>query len=155
MTHELRDPDHNEPTSAWADAPATLADFLRRHPTPTAQVQLVEDDSAEATMITVPSEALKMFIEILDHLKDGIGVSIVPANSELTTQQAADLLGVSRPYLIGRVLTPAGPLPFRTVGRHRRIRFSDLDSYRREDELRRKAAADAVSQLGIDAGLDD
>lgn len=155
MTHELRDRDHAAPAPPTDDAPATLADFLRRHPTPTARVQLVEDDSAEPTTITVPSEALKMFIEILDHLKDGIGVSIVPANSELTTQQAADLLGVSRPYLINKVLTPAGPLSFRTVGRHRRIRFSDLDSYRREDELRRKAAADTVSKLGIDAGLDD
>ncbi len=155
MTHELRDRDYNTPTSITDDAPATLADYLRRHPTPTARVQLVEDDSTEPTTITVPSEALKMFIEILDHLKDGIEVSIVPANSELTTQQAADLLGVSRPYLINKVLTPAGPLSFRTVGRHRRIRFSDLDSYRREDELRRKAAADTVSKLGIDAGLDD
>ena len=155
MTHELRDRDHAAPAPPTDDAPAALADFLRRHPTPTARVQLVEDDSAEPTTITVPSEALKMFIEILDHLKDGIGVSIVPANSELTTQQAADLLGVSRPYLINKVLTPAGPLSFRTVGRHRRIRFSDLDSYRREDELRRKAAADTVSKLGIDAGLDD
>lgn len=155
MTHELRDRDHAAPAPPTDDAPATLADFLRRHPTPTARVHLVEDDSAEPTTITVPSEALKMFIEILDHLKDGIGVSIVPANSELTTQQAADLLGVSRPYLINKVLTPSGPLSFRTVGRHRRIRFSDLDSYRRQDELRRKAAADTVSKLGIDAGLDD
>jgi len=96
-----------------------------------------------------------MFIEILDHLKDGIVVSIVPANSELTTQQAADLLGVSRPYLTDKVLAPAGPRSFRRVGRHRRIRFSDLDSYRREDELRRKASADAVSKLAIEAGLDD
>jgi len=155
MTHELRDRDHDAPTTATADAPATLADFLRRHPTPTNRVQLLEEDSGEAITITVPSEALKMFIEILDHLKDGVGVSVVPANSELTTQQAADLLGVSRPYLINKVLTPTGPLPFRTVGRHRRIRFCDLDSYRREDELRRKAAADTVSRLAIDARLDD
>ncbi len=46
------------------------------------------------------SEALMMFIETLDHLNDGIGVSVVPANGQLTTQQAADMLGVSRPYLI-------------------------------------------------------
>ena len=81
MTHELRDRDQAAPAPPTDDAPATLADFLRRHATPTARVQLVEDDSAEPTTITVPSEALKMFIEILDHLKDGIGVSIVPANS--------------------------------------------------------------------------
>jgi len=155
MTHELRDRDHDAHTASTDDAPATLADFLRHHPTPTRRVQLVEEDSGEAITITVPSEALEMFIEILDHFKDGVGVSVVPANSELTTQQAADLLGVSRPYLIDKVLAPTGPVPFRTVGRHRRIRFSDLDSYRKQDELRRKAAADAVSKLAIDAGLDD
>ena len=155
MTHELSNQDHSAPTPATDDAPATLADFLRRHPTPTARVQLVGDDAGEVTTITVPSEALKILIEILDHLKDGNGVSIVPANSELTTQQAADLLGVSRPYLINKILAPSGPLSFRMVGRHRRIRFSDLDSYRRQDELHRKHTADTVSKIGIDAGLDD
>jgi len=155
MTHDLHDRDIDTPSPLAADAPSTLAEFLRQHPTPTTRVQLVEEGSSQGITITVPTEALKMFIEILDHLNDGIGVSVVPANSELTTQQAADLLGVSRPYLINKVLTPSGPLSFRTVGRHRRIRFSDLDAYRREDEVRRKSAADAVSKLSIEAGLDD
>ena len=155
MTHDLRDRDEDASIPVTDDAPATLADFLRRHPTPTVRVQLVDDDSAEATTIAVPSEAVKLFIEILDQLNHGTGVSVVPVDSELTTQQAADLLGVSRPYLINKILTPAGPLSFRTVGRHRRIRFSDLDDYRREDELRRTAAADAVSRIGTDARLDD
>ena len=62
-----------------------------------------------------------MFIEILNHLNDGIDVSIVAENSELTTQQTADLLGVSRPHLINKILAPVGPLSFRTVGRHRHL----------------------------------
>jgi len=160
MTVSRPDQDPGAPTEVPRDAPATLADFLRRHPTPTARVQLVADDETEPTTITVASEALKMFIEILDHLildhlNSGVGVSIVPTNAELTTQQAADMLGVSRPYFIDKILMPAGPMPYRTIGRHRRIRFSDLDSYRREDELRRKTAADKVSDLAVDAGLDD
>lgn len=116
---------------------------------------LVADDVGAPTMITVPSEALKMFIEVLDHLKDGVGVSIVPQSAELTTQQAADLLGVSRPFLIDKVLLPNGPLEFRTVGRHRRIRFVDLDTFRKAEAARRKRAADRVTKIGIDAGLDD
>ncbi|MEX1208945.1 MAG: excisionase family DNA-binding protein [Acidimicrobiia bacterium] len=136
-------------------APGVLADFLRRHSTPATRVMLVADDADGPTIITVPSEALKMFIEILDHLKDGVGVSIVPQNAELTTQQAADLLGVSRPYLIDKVLQPNGPLEYRTVGRHRRIRFTDLDHHRKADAARRKKAADRVTKIGIDAGLDD
>ena len=115
----------------------------------------VSDDTDDPTTITVPSQALKMFIEILDHLKDGVAVSIVPMNAELTTQRAADLLGVSRPYLIDKVLEPNGPLPFRTVGRHRRIRFSDLDSYRKAEALRRKRAADQVTKIGLEAGMND
>lgn len=135
--------------------PGVLADFLRRHPTPATRVMLVADDTENPTTVTVPSEALKLFIEILDHLKDGVGVSVVPENAELTTQQAADLLGVSRPYLIDKVLQPNGPLEYRTVGRHRRIRFVDLDTYRKTEAARRKRAADRVTKIGIDAGLDD
>ena len=145
----------NEPLEVTHDAPAALAEFLRRHPTPTTRVELVADDGTEPTTITVPAEALKLFIEILDHLSDGVGVSIVPANAELTTQQAADMLGVSRPYLIDRILQSEGPVPFRTVGRHRRIRFSDIDSYRRQDEVRRKEAADELTKMALELGMDD
>jgi len=132
-----------------------LAGFLRRHPTPATRVMLVADGSDDLTAITVPSRALEAFIEILDHLKNGVAVSIVPVNTELTRQQAADLLGVSRPYLIDEVLEPNGPLPFRTVGRHRRVRFSDLASYRKADAQCRKHAADRVAKIGLEVGMDD
>jgi len=132
-----------------------LADYLRRHPTPTAHVQLVDDDAPLSTTIEVPSQALKLFIEILDHLKDGVGVTVVPSNAELTTQQAADLLGVSRPHLIDKILEPAGSVPFRMVGRHRRVRFADVQTYMRADVQKRKRASDRVTQIGLDAGLDD
>ncbi|MFO7699164.1 MAG: helix-turn-helix domain-containing protein [Acidimicrobiia bacterium] len=149
-------PEIDPQSETLADAPGALAEFLRRHPTPTARVVLVSENSADdPTTVTVPSEALKMFIEILDHLNDGVGVSVVPANADLTTQQAADLLGVSRPYLIDKVLVPDGPIPYRTVGRHRRIRFADIDEFRREDLRRRKEAADRVTRIAIDAGMDD
>lgn len=155
MTRPVRGQFREEGPEVSEAAPGILADFLRRHPTPATRVTFVSDDTDAPTTITVPSEALKMLIEILDHLKNGVAVSIVPMNAELTTQQAADLLGVSRPYLIDRVLEPSGPLPFRTVGRHRRIRFSDLDSYRKADALRRRGAADQVTTIGLEAGMDD
>lgn len=156
MTHALHDRsvDGTQP-QVTHDVPATLADFLRRHPTPTTRLQLVGSDNDDATVITVPSQALKLFVEILDHLKDGSAVSVLPANADLTTQQAADMIGVSRPFLINRILEPDGPVPFRMVGRHRRVRFADLDAYRREDAIRRKRAADRVTRLAVDGGLDD
>lgn len=155
MTHSAPGKLREEVPEVSETAPGILADFLRRHPTPATRATFVSDDTDATTTITVPAEALKMLIEILDHLEDGVAVSIVPMNAELTSQQAADLLGVSRPYLIDRVLEPSGPLPFRTVGRHRRIRFSDLDSYRKADALRRKRAADRVTTVGLEAGMND
>jgi hypothetical protein len=84
---------------------------------------------------------------VLSHLEDGIAVSVIPANVDLTNQEAADMIGVSRPFLIDRVPEPDGPVPVRRVAHHRMIRFTDLDTYRREDATRRKQAADRVTLL--------
>ena len=77
--------------------------------------------------------------------------AIVPDSAELTTQQAADFLNVSRPYLIG--LLEADEIPYRKVGTHRRIRFEDLREYRRRDDLKRRRAADGLTQLSEELGL--
>jgi excisionase family DNA binding protein len=79
------------------------------------------------------------------------GVQIIPDASELTTQQAADFLNVSRPYLIG--LLEADEIPYRKVGTHRRIRFEDLREYRRRDDLKRRQAADELTRLSEELGL--
>ncbi|MFC7512890.1 helix-turn-helix domain-containing protein [Streptomyces thermocarboxydus] len=75
----------------------------------------------------------------------------MPVDAVLTTQQAADMLNVSRPYLIG--LLESGEIPYKLVGRHRRIRFADLRQYLREDDVRRKEAADELMELDQELGL--
>jgi excisionase family DNA binding protein len=85
------------------------------------------------------------------HMAAGRGVSVVPRNAELTTQQAADLLNVSRPFLIG--LLKAGEIEFRTVGTHRRIKAASLIDYMRMDDQRRREAADELTRLGQEMGL--
>lgn len=97
------------------------------------------------------SEAVVLLAQVLDALSQGQGVVIIPKEVELTTQQAADMLNVSRPYLIG--LLESGKIPYRKVGRHRRITFEALTAYRRRDDLERRAAADDLADLSQELGL--
>jgi excisionase family DNA binding protein len=108
--------------------------------------ELAGDDA-----LVVPRAATVMFAQILALLASGRGVQIIPDAVELTTQQAADFLNVSRPYLIG--LLEADEIPYRMVGTHRRVRFEDLREYRRRDDLKRRQAADELTQLSEELGL--
>ncbi|WP_226961734.1 MULTISPECIES: helix-turn-helix domain-containing protein [Streptomyces] len=75
----------------------------------------------------------------------------MPRDAELTTQQAAGPLDVSRPFLIG--LLRAGEIEYRTVGTHRRIAMTSLHDYLGRDDQRRRDAADELTQLGQEMGL--
>lgn len=101
--------------------------------------------------IIIPRSALAGLTQILATFAQGDGVTVLPTQAELTTQQAADALRVSRPYLIG--LLDAGKIDYRTVGTHRRVRASSLIAYMRADADRRRAAADKLSAETYDLGL--
>jgi excisionase family DNA binding protein len=108
------------------------------------RLRLQADNEPEEVM-TIPVSAFWLLADILTQMARGNAVTLIPVNAELTTQQAADILNVSRPFFIK--LIEDGQIPYRKVGTHRRIRFEDLMVYKRDiDNKRRAVLADLVSE---------
>ncbi len=112
------------------------------------QVEIVlppEGDLKEETVI-LPRQALELLQNLLTEMARGNAVSLVPQHAELTTNQAADVLGVSRPFLVNELLLK-DIIPFRKVGTHRRVAFADLMDYRKTRQERHDNAMQALADL--------
>jgi excisionase family DNA binding protein len=95
----------------------------------------VQTDNEPEEVIALPVSVLHLLSSILGQMARGNAVTLMPVHAELTTQQAADILNVSRPFLVN--LIDGGRLPHRKVGTHRRIRFDDLMAYKQEIDQQR------------------
>lgn len=105
----------------------------------------IEPDGGGGELIAIPVAAVELLTHILTEMGKGNAVTLIPIHAELTTQQAADILHVSRPHLIEQL--EKGTIPFRKVGTHRRILFEDLMAYKRStDENRLKALDELAAQ---------
>jgi excisionase family DNA binding protein len=104
----------------------------------TNSVTLLIDSGGTKRSIPIPASVLGLLTTTLTHLANGDAVTLLPTHSELTTQQAADLLNVSRPFVIG--LMTRGDLPYHLVGTHRRVRINDLIDYRARNDAERLTA---------------
>ena len=108
------------------------------------RLRIQADDESEET-VAIPASAFRLLSDILTEMAKGNAVTLIPVHAELTTQQAADILNVSRPFLVR--LVEEGKIPCRKVGTHRRIRFQDLLQYKRHvDQQRLKALEELAAQ---------
>jgi len=104
------------------------------------------------TELTLPNSAMRLISHLLIEMSHGNAVTLIPIHANLTTQEAADYLGVSRPHLVS--LLTGGKIKFHKVGTHRRVRFGDLQEYRdaqareREDSLSALAAQAQELKMG-------
>jgi excisionase family DNA binding protein len=108
---------------------------------------------ADGEKLKLPDAVFRLLKDIVRNMKLGRAVMLIPENQQLTTQRAAGLLGVSRPYLIK--LLEAGELPFYKAGSHRRIYLRDMVAYQKRRDAERKKALDRIAKEAYDAGLYD
>jgi excisionase family DNA binding protein len=109
----------------------------------------VQVDGGE--MLRLPKAVNELLYHLLTEMGKGNAVTLCPIHAELTTQEAADHLNVSRPFLIK--LLEQGKIPFHLVGTHRRVRFSDLEVFRRTSEDERKAVMDELAAQAQQLGM--
>ncbi len=103
--------------------------------------------------VNLPSAVRGLLDEILKNMLAGKAVSIVPEHQQLTTQRAANLLGVSRPFMVR--LLEQGELPFHMVGSHRRVYLKDLQTYKKRRDEQRHESINRMARMELEAGTYD
>ena len=145
ITHRQLPPTAHDAAIARASG-QRLSRFARRNRSLSFRVEAEQDQQ----LIELPAGAVSLLMDILEAMAAGRGMTIIPENAELTTVQAAGILNVSRPFLI-RLLENGG-LPYRKVGKHRRIRMEDVMDYKARIDRKRE---DALDQLVAEAQQHD
>lgn len=118
-----------------------------RSENPEIEIEETEDK------IRIPISALKLLIKILKEISQGNPISIVPIATEMTTQAAAELLGCSRPHLVK--LLEEGKISYTKVGKHRRIKYEDVLTYKKEMKSRQREKIRELMDLDEKSGLYD
>lgn len=125
-----------------------------------ASLKLLKQDRADTHFaigspsglkVPLSEAAFDLLVNVLTEMSRGNAVLVVPINAELTTQEAADLLNVSRPYLIK--LLDQKKIAFHMVGRHRRILFKDLMEYRQQSKRAKFRAMQELTEMDEDQGI--
>jgi len=142
------------PTAADAqlalESSRRLTQFLAARPKKALRVR-IEPENEPGESISIPITAFRLLNSILTEMAKGNAVTLIPVNSELTTQQAADILNVSRPFLIEQL--EKGVIPYRKVGTHRRVMFKDLMEYKQTMDHNRLKALEELSVIDQGLGL--
>lgn len=134
---------HRLPTREEIKSAAEAATALAQAKESDGRLVIAGADGHEVRLAPAISDIL---VDLLGHVARGDMVTLVPMGAMLTTQQAADILNVSRPYLSS--LLKRGDIPFIPVGSHRRVMHADLIAYKAKRDAARNAALDELARLG-------
>lgn len=134
------------PTEQDSELASVASRALARSAKDTLTVRLENGEE-----LLLPKAVTQLLSHLLTEMGQGNAVTMIPIHAELTTQEAADFLNVSRPYLVG--LLKAKKIPHHMVGTHRRVRFADLSSYKAGFEKARSAAMEELAAQSQDLGM--
>jgi excisionase family DNA binding protein len=143
--------DEREPVAVAEDERPRLIEIDRLLERGADHVSISTGQSNDA--VTLPEPVLRLLHRLVHSLAKGQAVTLVSMDKLLTTQQAADLLNVSRPYLVK--LLEEGEMPHQKVGTHRRVRFEDVMAYKRRRQREQEAALVRLVRLSEELGLYD
>lgn len=116
------------------------------------RVQLsLRGSNGETDELVLPGHVLQILLDVLAEVSQGNAISLIPYHQEISTQDAANLLNVSRPFLVR--LLESGDIPFRKVGAHRRVKLQDVLSYKEHVDRQRHATLDELAELSQDEGM--
>ncbi|PAU59028.1 DNA-binding protein [Pseudomonas sp. PIC25] len=141
-------PDEKE-IAAAVESRRQLAAFLSTK-LETQRIEILDDEQRPHT-VQLPAFALRLLDEILSELAMGNAVKVVPIHAELTTQEGADLLNVSRPHLVK--LLDENVIPHTKVGRHRRVKFADLMDFKQRRTAESRQAMDELAAQAQELGM--
>jgi excisionase family DNA binding protein len=119
-----------------------LARFVATRRKRSLQLRIQPEDAPEES-VSIPESAFRLLNDILTQMAKGNAVTLIPIHAELTTQQAANILNVSRPYLVEQL--EKSVIPHRKVGTHRRILFKDLMEYKETLDRKRLKTLDELA----------
>jgi excisionase family DNA binding protein len=122
-----------------------LGRFLEHHTEPGLLL------GPDGEQVPLPEEVYQLLAQVVEAMREGKVITLVPRTQRLTTQEAADFLGVSRPTLVK--LLEEGKIPYDQPGRHRRIMFTDVLAYQQHQRADRRSALDRMTEDASEAGL--
>jgi excisionase family DNA binding protein len=144
--------DPTVPTAQDAQLALAASRALAGHQADDKSLRLqVSEDGHELTTLELPAPAAALLMTILKEMGEGHAVALIPIDAEITTQQAADLLNVSRPYVVG--LIDKGVLPARMVGNQRRLPLNEVLEHRKAVKAQAYAALKEMAAIDQELGL--
>lgn len=152
-TRTVRAQTYLPPTQESQQSLVDFANSLASNTTDSAvqarSAKLISPDGKERE---IPQEIFELLEQVANALAEGNGVTVAPYGAQLTTQEAADFLGISRPTLVK--LLNAGEMAFDTIGRHRRVPLEEVVRYQEQSRARRRSALREMTAIAQEAGME-